>query len=189
MISGVLLGGAHPDDFLIGDRCQQPVAAGSSCEVGVRFAPEAQGARSATLTLLSNATIVPHVVTLSGGASSQQDPAHETRAGKSRSEVELIGCPTIVHSPRLRLWENPHHAQRCEGEVISGEAEFTSIGASVRATLTRGGFVYATGARISTARARLVLTVRRAVKPGTYMLTLRQPRRHEEAEGERIELR
>ena len=39
VISGVQTGGADPGDFLLDDLCQQPVAPGSSCQLGVRFAP------------------------------------------------------------------------------------------------------------------------------------------------------
>ena len=37
VVSGVLLGGADPDDFLVGDRCQLPVAPGTFCELWVHF--------------------------------------------------------------------------------------------------------------------------------------------------------
>jgi hypothetical protein len=51
LVAGVLVSGPDPGDYLIDNYCQQPVAAGSSCHVGVRFAPHAEGASSATLTL------------------------------------------------------------------------------------------------------------------------------------------
>ncbi len=56
-VGGFVLGGAHPGDFLVSaDGCRAAVPAGGSCTVGVRFAPQAQGARAATLTVVSNAT-------------------------------------------------------------------------------------------------------------------------------------
>jgi hypothetical protein len=68
VISGFAFDGAHPDDFTTGaDSCHGAVAPGSSCAVRVRFAPQAQGARSAALTVLSNApTSTP--IMLSGTA-------------------------------------------------------------------------------------------------------------------------
>ena len=46
----------NPDDFFISsDTCHAPVPGGSSCTVQVRFARQAPGARSATLTALTNA--------------------------------------------------------------------------------------------------------------------------------------
>jgi hypothetical protein len=66
IVSGALLGGSHPDDYLISDRCQRPVAVGATCQIIVRFAPEAKGQRSATLKLLTNAATAPPRVALSG---------------------------------------------------------------------------------------------------------------------------
>jgi hypothetical protein len=66
LVSGVLLGGAKPGDYVISNRCQRAVPAGSRCYVGVRFAPQAKGTRVATLTLLSSAANAPGAVKLSG---------------------------------------------------------------------------------------------------------------------------
>ena len=55
-IAGVQPGGADPGDYLIVDGCVAPVAPSASCTIGVRFAPQAIGASSATLTLVSNST-------------------------------------------------------------------------------------------------------------------------------------
>jgi hypothetical protein len=66
IVSGVQLGGSKPDDYLISNRCQRPIAIGASCQIGVRFAPQAKGKSSATLTLLTNAKTAPPAVALSG---------------------------------------------------------------------------------------------------------------------------
>jgi len=55
-IAGVQPGGADPGDYLIVDGCVAAVAPSASCTIGVRFAPEAIGASSATLTIVSNST-------------------------------------------------------------------------------------------------------------------------------------
>ena len=79
VVSDVLLGGPDPGDYLIGDRCQQPVQPASSCQVGVRFAPQKQGVSSASLTLLTNAPSAPAAVALSGtGGPPAQSPAVTT---------------------------------------------------------------------------------------------------------------
>jgi len=67
-VSGVVVGGANPDDYLVDNRCQDPVAASGSnaCQIGVRFAPQAQGPRTATLTIDSNSVNGPDTVALSG---------------------------------------------------------------------------------------------------------------------------
>ena len=54
-IAGVQPGGADPGDYLIIDGCVAPVQPGASCALGVRFAPQAAGASSATLSIISNA--------------------------------------------------------------------------------------------------------------------------------------
>ncbi len=79
MIYGLQTAGTNPGDYLFADLCQQPVAQGSSCQIGVRFAPLARGTRTATLTVLTNAPGGPATVTLSGtggspsrGAAGQQ---------------------------------------------------------------------------------------------------------------------
>ncbi len=54
-ISGFVFSGANPDDFFVGaDTCHQPLAPNATCTVNLRFSPQAVGARSATVSLLSN---------------------------------------------------------------------------------------------------------------------------------------
>ncbi len=55
VISGLTITtpGSATGDF-IADGCSGPVAPGSSCQIEVRFAPQAQGSRSATLVLPTN---------------------------------------------------------------------------------------------------------------------------------------
>jgi hypothetical protein len=62
------IGGANAGDFAIAsDGCAgTTVAAGSSCTIGVRFTPGADGGRSATLTIPSNAATSPDTVALGG---------------------------------------------------------------------------------------------------------------------------
>jgi collagen type I alpha len=75
VVSGATLGGADPDDYVLDNGCQAPVAVGSSCRIGVRFAPQAQGASTATLTLQTNAPSAPAPIDLSGtGGSLPQGP-------------------------------------------------------------------------------------------------------------------
>jgi hypothetical protein len=81
VVSGATLGGTNPDDYLLDNRCQAPVAVGSSCQISVRFNPQAQGASSATLTLQTNAATPPAPVALSGtGGSLPQGPAGSSGA-------------------------------------------------------------------------------------------------------------
>lgn len=84
-VSGFDIGGSDPDDFLVGpDTCGSAVPSGSSCSVTVRFAPRAEGARSASLTVLSNA-VDPGPVQLMGQglppAGPQGAPGQDGQAG------------------------------------------------------------------------------------------------------------
>ncbi|HUZ14613.1 MAG TPA: choice-of-anchor D domain-containing protein, partial [Gaiellaceae bacterium] len=55
VISGLAFSGAKPGDYFVGSStCGGSVAPGSSCAVGVRFAPQATGASSASLDITSN---------------------------------------------------------------------------------------------------------------------------------------
>jgi hypothetical protein len=54
-VSGVTISGAQAADFQARPGCAVPVPPGASCQIVVRFAPQASGYRSATLTVMSNA--------------------------------------------------------------------------------------------------------------------------------------
>ncbi len=90
IVSAVALAGSDPGDFLIDDGCQQPVAVGASCEIGVRFDPETQGARSATLTLATNAGTQPAAIDLSGtGAPAGQVVCRDTLLARALCMLEF----------------------------------------------------------------------------------------------------
>jgi hypothetical protein len=163
VVAGALLAGADPDDFLIENRCRRPVAPRSSCEVEVRLAPHERGARSARLTLLTNAVAAPEAVKLSGGlgeggtAGGRDEPARSV----------LITCPVRVADEPLYRAGPPV----CRGRRVSGEIELTDTRPAV---LRRGGVTYASGARTTNAdgSALLALVERRTLKRGTYTLVL-----------------
>jgi hypothetical protein len=168
IVSGVQGGGAQPDDFLINDRCQQPVAVGSSCQVGVRFDPQASGARSATLTLLTNASHGPKPVALAGTGTGVSGPARPPTG-----TVAMISCdPVRVGTTRGEPLRRPMAS--CARTEVSGKVMFSGAGPT-RATIARGHVAFAVG--VSTPAARggslLVLKGRRPLKRGTYTLILR----------------
>jgi hypothetical protein len=67
------------------------------------------------------------------------------------------------------------NADLCSADRVDGELELPTARDRPRATIARGGVVYATGTSIPTARggSELLLTIRRALKPGAYTLILR----------------
>ncbi len=185
VVSGVLLGGSDPGDFLIDNQCQQPVAVGTSCTVGVRFAPQAAGARSATLTLLTNAQTAPGSVALTGtGGSLPQGPAGQTGATGAMGatgatgatgrpgpagKIELVVCKPVKNSKR----------EKCVTKLVSSPVKFTTArAAQVSAHVSRGAGLYASGYAVSTGRGgwKLVLARSRNLRAGRYLLVLRARR-------------
>jgi hypothetical protein len=186
IISGVSLGGTDPADYLVNLGTCEEIDPSSSCTVEVRFAPQQQGASSATLKLLTNAATPPATVDLSGtggtlptgptGATgltgtngtngTQGPPGKPGAAGK----VELISCKTVTK----KVKGHSKKVQKCTGKLISGTVKFTTSAAADQATLSRAGVVYARGESIDVGGGtELVLSRRRALRPGAYTLTLR----------------
>jgi hypothetical protein len=166
VLAGAQLAGQNPNDFLVTPRCQQAVSVGSSCQVGVRFAPQAVGERSATLRLVTNTTRASTTVSLSGSATG-------VGVGGPRHNVELMAC-----QQKTRLARSRTEREVCTGELVHGELDFSTGGAWTRATLKRHRAVYATGAAMPTAHGgtQLLLNAHRALKPGNYLLILRTRR-------------
>jgi hypothetical protein len=76
--SGFTLGGANAGDFARAGTCSpsSPVVPTAQCTITITFTPVGAGARSANLTLASNAPGSPHVITLFGtGTSTGAPPA------------------------------------------------------------------------------------------------------------------
>jgi hypothetical protein len=154
---------------LLSNRCQQPVAAGSSCEVGVRFDPQASGDRTASLTLLTNAHGAPKTVALSGLGAGVSARSH-----RPPGKVAIIRCaPINLMTTEGELSGTP--TVTCARTVVSGKVKFSVAGPSTHATLVRGKVVFAVGVSDPGARggSLLVLADRRPLKRGTYALFLR----------------
>jgi phospholipase C len=68
MSSIAISGGNAPGDFTFAFLCEmkEPVAAGASCNINVRFWPSAAGTRTATLTVSDSASNSPQTVALTG---------------------------------------------------------------------------------------------------------------------------
>ncbi len=64
----ITLAGEHKSDFarLDTSTCEKTLAAGESCKINITFTPKAEGARSATLTVTSNAASSPDEIVLKG---------------------------------------------------------------------------------------------------------------------------
>ena len=74
-VVGESFSGPAADDFLIGaSTCRGPLPGGQSCTVWVRFAPQGDGDRAATLTLATNATPAAYAVAITGTVSHSETP-------------------------------------------------------------------------------------------------------------------
>ncbi len=182
-VSGWSFSGADPGDFFVGsDTCGGPVGPASSCQLTVRFAPQASGARSANLLIDTNALSTPSSVSLSGvGGSLPQGPkGPQGTPGQKGPQgvrgpagmIELVTCKLVTK----RVNGHTHKVQKCSGRLVSGRVKFTVSGAGFGATVSRHGIVYASGVSISSGHGRreLILSHLRGALRGRYVLTLRQ---------------
>jgi hypothetical protein len=109
--------------------------------------------------------------------------AFRDRAGR----VELVTCTQTTKRDK----GHKHTHTTYKGRLASGTVNKTG-GAVSRATVTRGGVVYATGSAVSlgNGRVQLVLADRRPLRKGTYTLSQRQRSGHRWViRRSRIELR
>jgi hypothetical protein len=181
LLGGLSFSGANASDFILDwSGCLGSVAPGQSCQLGVSFAPQSQGTRSATLQIFSNDYAnSPMQVPLSGtGGALPQGPVGpagsqgKTGARGSPGQIELVTCKTVT----VKQGHRRVRRQKCTGRLVSGRVSFATAG--TQASLVRGRIVYARGARVATGagRSELVLGRLRALHPGKYTLILR--RRH-----------
>lgn len=195
VLTGLTFVGTDPQDYLItSNGCLGPIAAGASCTLGVGFAPQAQGTRTASLQIESNDPNSPASVTLSGtggrvpqgptgatgptgqtgstGANGQTGP---TGAQGPAGKVELVVCKKVAKTTTIHGKKHKTTVQKCATRLVSGVVKFTINSENLGATISRARVTYATGLAIpiGSDRWQLVLTRRlRTLRPGRYTLTL-----------------
>jgi Abnormal spindle-like microcephaly-assoc'd, ASPM-SPD-2-Hydin len=163
------------DDFFVAtSTCGGQVAPGSSCALTIKFAPQAQGARTATLQLVSNDPNSPASVQLSGtGGQLPQGPAGPAVAtgqtgatgrtgatGKtgppgeqgSGGKVELVVCTKVSKT-----------AQKCHTKLVSGTVKFRTARDTLGASASRAGVIYATGLAVPTGPGRWQVMLTRQI--------------------------
>lgn len=91
-------GGTNAGDFaLASDGCSgQSVAAAATCTVQVTFTPTAAGARSASLTVPTNAAGSPSTITLSGDATTPAPPPSQGGGGGSTDPCTLLLLASLL---------------------------------------------------------------------------------------------
>lgn len=66
-VSSVALGGANPGDFSETNNCTAaPIALQATCAISISFAPQAEGQRSATITMTDDAPNSPQTLSIAG---------------------------------------------------------------------------------------------------------------------------
>jgi hypothetical protein len=114
--------GSDADDFIVGSStCGRPLAPSASCQLGVRFVPQAAGARSAMLQIGSDQVTAANV-TLSGtgGALPQGAGGRRGPAGK----VELVTCKIVT----VKHHHRKSKRRRCTVKLVSRPVKFTAAG-------------------------------------------------------------
>ena len=137
--SGAARTGANPGDFGVGGTCVlgTPVAAGATCTLSITFTPGALGARSATLTISSDATNGPLVVALDGTGVALPEPIvtypaadfPDTVVGETATQTRTV----TIHNDRTRsisyavsdLTDFKVGTESCAGRIVAGGADCT----------------------------------------------------------------
>ena len=190
LVTGLTFGGASPQDYLVSfNGCLGPIAPAASCTVGVSFAPQAQGASTASLQIASSDPASPATVALSGtggplpqgppgttGATGQRGAPGQRGAQGPAGRIELVQCHTVTKTVTSHGHKHKVKHQKCSAKLVSGTVKFTTSPTSVAAAISRGRITYATGRAISLGAGRWQLALTHWIhqlRPGRYTLTLR----------------
>ncbi len=183
-VQGFTFAGPDPGDFLAGgDTCHARVAPGSSCTVEVRFAPQGQGTRTATMTALTDASTDP-VTQLSGtagplptGPAGAAGQAGQTGAAGSTGQAGAVGA-TGPTGPQGKAGKDAKVTCKATGKTpvkVTCKVKYPGDSTSGRVAwrLTRSGRTVAHGLA-STRHGRLVLDRKQfgRLEPGRYVLHL-----------------
>ncbi len=176
-IEGIAISGVNTTEFSQADSCPATLKAGSSCSVSVTFAPDVEGAASATLTVNSNASSSPDTVALSGTGLTSPPPSAPTLTvkfkGGGRGRVEggvgAISCPgacshAFADGTRVTLTATPASGSTFAGWSVGGCGESRTCQLTIRADMTLSArFEPPTSARLRIGKAQ-VQTVRSGVR-------------------------
>ncbi len=181
-ISSLTFSGGDPQDFIVSSNgCMELIPSGASCALGISFAPQAQGTRTATLQIGSNDPSSPKSVTLSGtgGSLPQRPPGATGTTGATgprgpqgpAGKVELVSCRSVTTGKGKH--KHKKAVRQCSTKLTSSPVKFTT--AAIAAVVSRGEVVYARGSAAGAGRQTkllLALTPLRKIRKGSYTLTL-----------------
>ncbi len=180
LLTGLTFSGSNPLGWVVtSNGCLGPLGPGSSCTVGVSFAPQAQGPSTASLQIATTDPSGPASVSLSGtgGALPKGPPGQTGQRGPQgpAGKIELVVCRTVTKTVTRGGRKHKVTQQICSTRLVSGPVKFTTNGSAVSASVSRAGVRYATGRAVSLGNGRWQLELTRRLKrlrPGRYTLTL-----------------
>ncbi len=112
VVQGFSFRGNGGDFFTTDDTCHAPIAPGSSCTVQIRFAPQAQGSRSATLTALTNAPSDPTTaLTGTAGPLPKSPKGNPGKNAKVTCTVKKKGKTTVKVTCKVKLVDSKGSAR------------------------------------------------------------------------------
>jgi hypothetical protein len=111
-------------DFSQTNTCGSTIAAGASCTVSVKFAPQASGAHTGTLTVAGNASNSPTLVALSGTGTGTVST--NLAAGKPTTEsshTDVYPSSNVTDGNQATYWESANNAFPQWVQVDLGSAQ------------------------------------------------------------------
>jgi Glycine rich protein len=183
-IAGVQPGGADPGDYLVADGCVASIQPGASCQLGVRFAPGAQGQSSATLAIVSNSSSTLSLAVSGTGiaaAPGPTGPAGPVGPAGPAGPVGPAGPRGATGSAGPRGATGPAGTIVCRDtaapkplctlEFAAGTAS-TAAGSDMRFVIRRGRHVVRTGSLRRTRRETIVRQRLGRLSRGRYTLAV-----------------
>jgi hypothetical protein len=174
-VSDAAIGGTDSGDFAIASNtCDTPVAPGKTCAIGVTFTPLATGARTATLTVASDALNGPHTFAISGKGEPASLPAPDPVVVRVATPAKTIVLAPAARkadllASRMKVARRVKRAQVRRGLAVTFTAPQDASVARVRLLRAPGRTAVATKLVALTATGRQTLHVRaRNVRPGRY---------------------
>jgi len=171
--------------------CAGPVASGTPIETSTAgahtFTVTATDNLGQSTSSTANYTVVSQASSPTGsqgstgsqGLTGPQQPIGSTGpAGPTpkNGEVELIACKSVTAGSA----KNKKTIQRCTIKLTSSPVTITTTGGSIKAVLSRGKIVYATGsATVSGKQTKLLMLPRRHIDTGSYTLMLTHGRKRQ----------
>jgi len=139
-VNGLTMGGSNPGDFARSGTCSLGTAlgAGASCSITLAFTPSATGARSATLTVSTDAGAVP-VVALSGTGAAVAPPVLSAGPAALGYADQLVGTQS---APQTVTVTNGGGGTLTLSSIALGgaaPAEFARSGSCVSGTALAAG--------------------------------------------------